>query len=984
MKLNKQNPLKPIIKKVAKETLIDNDNFFKVAIGASSGGLESLNVFFDHLPSNSGMAYIIIQHLDPTRKSLLAELLAKHTKMPVTEIKNKTELEPNTVYTIPPNKTLRVKNSTLLLSNITESSGKRTLINTFFNSLAEDQKEKAIGIILSGTGNDGTEGLAMIKKAGGLTIVQDLKTSKYKGMPQCAISANAHDYILEPIEMPNCIMKTKPRKIFHQHALTELTVPTEHQLKIILSLIHHQTGYDFLNYKTNTIIRRIHKRITTNQIHDIEDYISLLKNNTTEVTNLYNDFLIGVTTFFRDKEVFKKIEQKIIPQLLINAKQKKEIRIWVCGCSTGEEAYTLAMLCKEALDKNNSTARVTIFATDIDKQAIAIARNAYYSASIVANISQTRLALHFIKKEKGFQIKKEIRQMVVFANHNIISDPPFSKMDMITCRNLLIYLNSDLQKKIIPIFHYSLNNDGALILGKSESLGDFENSFSIFDSKLKIYNKKSISIPLKYNAIQNLQFIDKNNYSIEKAKTTMSSKKINMSSITDKILLENYAPPSIIVDEKNNAIYYSGNTSQYIESPIGETNLNIIDNAKRGLKSHLELAIQKARASNQLVEIKNIDIKVNNHFKTINLLIKPIFLKEKELSALMVIFENADKLQSSDDINKPIIKDSNKASATAIEKELKITRDHLQTLIDELKTSNEDLQITNEEYQSSNEELQSANEELETSREELQSVNEELITVNTELSEKIEQLSQANDDLDNLLSSTELATVFLDRKLNIKRFTPAATKIFNLIPTDIDRPVTHLSSNILYKALAEDVKQVLKTLIIKSVEVQAIDKTWYYMRILPYRTAENIIEGVLITFIDITTQKKTENKLKNVNENLNMVIDHLPIVPYTCVASNNIKITYVGASSEKVMGFLPDQFINKNTFWINRVHPADRKKIKLLYATIGKKGTMQITFRWKCSDGKYKHFLNYVKHIFSENKNESYIVGVWHEKIMDK
>jgi two-component system CheB/CheR fusion protein len=557
-------------------------------------------------------------------------------------------------------------------------------------------------------------------------------------------------------------------------------------------------------------------------------------------------------------------------------------------------------------------------------------------------------------------------------------------MDMITCRNLLIYLNSDLQKKIIPIFHYSLNNDGALILGKSESLGDFENSFSIFDSKLKIYNKKSISIPLKYNAIQNLQFIDKNNYSIEKAKTTMSSKKINMSSITDKILLENYAPPSIIVDEKNNAIYYSGNTSQYIESPIGETNLNIIDNAKRGLKSHLELAIQKARASNQLVEIKNIDIKVNNHFKTINLLIKPIFLKEKELSALMVIFENADKLQSSDDINKPIIKDSNKASATAIEKELKITRDHLQTLIDELKTSNEDLQITNEEYQSSNEELQSANEELETSREELQSVNEELITVNTELSEKIEQLSQANDDLDNLLSSTELATVFLDRKLNIKRFTPAATKIFNLIPTDIDRPVTHLSSNILYKALAEDVKQVLKTLIIKSVEVQAIDKTWYYMRILPYRTAENIIEGVLITFIDITTQKKTENKLKNVNENLNMVIDHLPIVPYTCVASNNIKITYVGASSEKVMGFLPDQFINKNTFWINRVHPADRKKIKLLYATIGKKGTMQITFRWKCSDGKYKHFLNYVKHIFSENKNESYIVGMWHEKIMDK
>jgi two-component system CheB/CheR fusion protein len=354
------------------------------------------------------------------------------------------------------------------------------------------------------------------------------------------------------------------------------------------------------------------------------------------------------------------------------------------------------------------------------------------------------------------------------------------------------------------------------------------------------------------------------------------------------------------------------------------------------------------------------------------------------LGTLMVIFEATEKIKNSADINQPIIKEQKKVSLNALEKELQITRDHLQNLIDELKISNEELQITNEEYQSSNEELQSANEELETSREELQSVNEELITVNTELSEKIEQLSQANDDLDNLLSSTEVATVFLDRNLNIKRFTPAATKIFNLIPTDIDRPVTHLSSNIIYKALAEDVKQVLKTLAVKSAEVQSINETWYYMRIMPYRTAENIIEGVLITFIDITTQKRTENKLQHVNENLNMIIEHLPIVPYTCVASNNIKITYVGNSSEKVMGFLPDQYINKNSFWLSRVHPADKKKIKLLYSSIGKKGTVQMPFRWKCSDGKYKHFINYIKYVVTENKNESYIVGVWHEKLDDK
>jgi two-component system CheB/CheR fusion protein len=460
----------------------------------------------------------------------------------------------------------------------------------------------------------------------------------------------------------------------------------------------------------------------------------------------------------------------------------------------------------------------------------------------------------------------------------------------------------------------------------------------------------------------------------------MIDKKINISLLTEKILLDNYAPPSVIIDKKNKALYFTGNTSQYLEPPTGEANLNILEMAKRGLKVNLEAAVKKARATNAIVETNNIDIKVNNHYQTINLIVKPILLKEKDLGVLMIIFETADRTKSIALQSESKPNASKKINPSSLEKELEITRNNLQTVIDELKNTNEDLQITNEEFQSSNEELQSTNEELETSREELQSVNEELITVNSELSTKIEQLSQANDDLDNLLSSIEIATVFLDRNLNIKRFTPAATKIFNLIPTDIDRPVTHLTGNLLYKGLSTDVIHALKTLATKAAEVQAIDGTWYNMRILPYRTSENIIEGVLVTFIDITDQKKNEYKLKKVNESLNMILERLPIVPYICLTIPKLNITYVGKNSEKVMGFLPEKFTKKTAFWFSRIHPSDKKKITTSFLNVEKKGTLEVPFRWKCSDGKYKNFVNYITYVISENKNENYIVGVWQEK----
>jgi two-component system CheB/CheR fusion protein len=981
----KKNVQKKVIlnkpKKVLRKSLFNNkkSDFFIVGIGASAGGLDAFKEFFENIPADSGMAFVIVQHLDPTHKSLLSELIAEHTQMKVSEIKDGMIVKPNCIYIIPPNKDLRIFNGSLQLIKPTEIRTKRRTIDSFFHSLSQDQKEKAIGIILSGTGTEGTLGLKDIKAEGGVTIVQDPKSAQFKGMPQNAIAAKVADFILSPAKMPEQLIKYAKKISINTNNPQLLVSPPINLLNKIYQLIRNKTGYDFSNYKTNTILRRIAKRTALNHIDNLEDYIIFLQNNPDEIEKLYKDFLIGVTAFFRDKEVFQNLEKTAIPYLLKTNSEKQEIRVWVCACSTGEEAYSLAMLFKEALEKNKQFTKVIIFASDIDKEAIEFARNGVYSENALANVSSERLSRHFINTEKGFQFKKEIREMIVFAHHNVIKDPPFSKMDLITCRNLLIYLTSELQKRIIPLFHYSLNNDGLLLLGTSESIGDSAESFTVFDPKIKIYKKKIDTAMRKTKTHYQLPDIKDATSHPAVIVNSKVKKKVNISGLTEKILLDNYAPPSVIIDKDNNALYFSGNTGLYLEPPSGEASLDILEMAKKGLRTPLEAALKKARTSKTEIKVKDVDVKINEHYQTVDLLIKHVLTKESDIGAMMIIFESPErskKIRSTKSTKDAI---SQKPKLTELEKELKITREHLQTAINELETSNEDLQTTNEEYQSSNEELQSTNEELETSREELQSVNEELITVNTELSGKIEQLSQANDDLNNLLSSIEVATIFLDRNLNIKRFTPAATKMFNLIPSDIDRPVTHLSSNIVYKALADDVKNALKTLAVKSADVQAIDETWYHMRILPYRTEENIIEGVLVTFIDITEQKNTEEKLKKTNEHLNMILENLPAVPYTCVAEPSFKISFVGKSCEKVLGFLPEQFTKKSSFWINRINANDKKKILSAFSSISKKGSFDLPFSWKCSDGKYKQFINYMRYVASENGRPAYIVGVWQE-----
>ncbi len=952
--------------------------FFIVGIGLSAGGLEALKQFFDPMPSDTGIAFIIVQHLDPTHKSILAELIAQHTKMQVIEIKNGNPILPNCVYVLPPNKELRILNNSLELINLNTNRLKRRLIDSFLNSLAKDQKEKAIGIILSGNGSDGSIGLMEIKLEGGMTIVQDPLTAKYSGMPEHAIAVKSADYISSPEKMPEILLKfIKTGK--YDLIPKGLTNPNKDQLNSIFQIIRNNTGYDFSNYKISTIVRRISKRIAINQVESIEKYIEFLNNHTDEITNLYKDFLIGVTSFFRDKQVFSSIEKKAIPYLLNKCFEKQKIRVWVCGCSTGEEAYSLAILFNEALKQNKQFMKVIIFASDIDKEAIDFARKGLYAESIADDVSSEFLLKYFTKKENGYELKKEIREMVVFAHHNVIKDPPFSKMDLITCRNLLIYINSDLQKKIIPVFHYSLSNDSMLILGTSESIGEYGYMFSDFDEKNKIFKKKN-NFDKKNNNLYALSFTEHNTNLNGVESSSKNIKISNNFGITEKILLDEYAPPTVIIDNNNEALYFYGKTSMYLDLPSGAARMNILDMAKKELKPVLENAIKKVRQSNIETQSEGIEIVINSLITKINVKVKPILDKEYNLGTLMVIFESEKNISNKYILEKNVVKGKQKIVPSELERELKITHEHLKIAMNELEKSKKELQSTNEVYQSSNETLQSTCEELETSREELQSVNEELTTVNTELYYKIEQLSQSNNDLNNLLRSIEVATLFVDKELKIKRFNPAASKIFNIIPSDIDRIVTQLNNNLNYSSLSDDLTHTLKTLTTKSIEVKTIDGVWFNMRIIPYRTIENVIEGVLLTLVDITEQKDVEVKLKANNEFLYLLLKNSPVVVYTCNVASEIVFDFVAANSESVMGYLPEEFIKHNSFWINRMPAADKKKMLKLYSDLQKDGISEIPFKWKGADGKYKQFINHFKCVSAEKNKPTYIIGGWYEK----
>lgn len=864
--------------------------FLIAGMGASAGGLEAFKAFFSAAPKNMGMAFVIVQHLDPTHKSLMVQLLKSHTDMEVKEVKDKTKVLPNNVYVIPPNKDMAIFNGVLHLMEPSAARGFRKPIDFFFRSLAEDQQEKAIGIVLSGTGTEGTLGLKDIKGQGGLSIVQDPETAKYDGMPRSAISAGVEDFILEVKNIPEALVKYANNRTFKPVGKTEIISTNNELLEKIFILLRNETGCNFGDYKSSTVIRRIEKRMALNQVDKLETYLKYLQKNKEELRKLFDELLIGVTSFFRDKEAYDAVEEKIIPQIIKDKIDGDTIRIWVAGCSTGEEAYSLAILFSEAINKQAKSLKLQIFASDLDERAINTARQGIYPETICTDVSPERLRRYFTAESNTYRITKDIRDKIIFSQHNLIKDPPFSKQDMVSCRNLLIYLNIEAQKKVFAIFHYALNPEGILFLGSSESLGEYANLFEVIDRKQKLFKRKKVH----KNKIPDIGHLFREPASLKTTPIIATPKPEqtgSLAKITEKLLLDNYAPACAIINIKGDAVYFSGNTGKYLQPSPGEARLNIVDMARKGLKTDLRTIISKIRKSKTIEIRKNINVKTNGSYQIIDLCLRPIKYLTEEDEYFMLTFEGQNITTTAEVSEVKSKHPDDTSELLALEQELTATKEYLRSTIEELEVSNEELKSSNEELQSGNEELQSTNEELETSKEELQSVNEEIVTVNTELQGKIDELAQAYDDMNNLLASTEIGTIFLDSDLKIKRFTPSMTKIINLIQSDVGRPVQDLSSNLIYEGIVEDAKKVLEKLSPFQAAVKSNDGSWYQMQIMPYRTSMNVIEGVVITFVDITEEKSLLEELNQVKENY----DHLLELTQTSVYTQDTKLVYTSA-----------------------------------------------------------------------------------------
>jgi two-component system, chemotaxis family, CheB/CheR fusion protein len=777
---------------------IKDPKFPIVGIGASAGGLDAFEKFFSKMAHDSGMAFVLVQHLSSPHKSILDELVQRQTRMQVCQVTDQIKVQPNCVYIIPPNSDMALLHGELHLMEPDAPRGLRLPIDFFFRSLAQDQHERAIGIVLSGTGTDGTLGLKAIKGTGGMVMTQAPESAAYDGMPRSAINTNMVDFVLPPEQMAKQLV-TYVGKVFNPETRVAPPAASEssNNLQKIFILLRAQTGHDFSYYKQNTIQRRIERRMVINQIENLIDYVRYLQKNPLEIETLFRELLIGVTNFFRDPDAFAVLEKEVIPRLFEGRPMDQAVRVWVPGCSTGEEAYSIAILIREQLEALKRDFKIQIFATDIDSDAIQKARSGVYPDGILADVSEERLERFFRKENSAYQIQKGIRDMVVFAEQNIIGDPPFSKMDLISCRNLLIYMQVPLQKKVLPLFHYSLKQDGVLFLGNSESIGEFKDIFTPINRKWKIYRRKGIVTGQRPMIDFPAPHFMKDIGPKSTAGPGSQDEKISLPDLVAATLLHRYTPTAVIVNDKGEVLYTHGRTGKYLEPATGEASLNILRMAREGLRLELTAALRKCIATKTEVVYRGIRVKTNGDYQTINLIISPMKEPINLRGLNLVLFEDVIVDSHLDDLDLNIegpVTDKDQRILD-LERELRNKEEYLQTTIEELETSNEELKSTNEELQSSNEELQSTNEELETSKEELQSVNEELVTVNSEHQLKIDELSLANNDMANLFASTEVGTVFLNRQLCIQRFTPAITNIINLIQTDVGRPMAHIVAN---------------------------------------------------------------------------------------------------------------------------------------------------------------------------------------------
>ena len=828
-----------------------------VAIGASAGGLDPIVAFLANVPQESGIAYVVIQHLDPTQKAMLPELLQRATSIPVTEITHQAELRPNHIYVIPSNADLGLSKGRFQLSEPVQLRGHRLPINSFFESLAAELGELAVGVIFSGMGSDGTRGLQAIKQAGGLTLAQHPDTAKFDMMPQSAIAAEVVDLVDFPDKMPEKILTYLFRSSF-------LSLPGRepngrNSLQEIVSLLSEHTGNSFTDYKINTVLRRIERRMSLYQMTSMDEYVPYLRANPAEIDLLFKELLIGVTSFFRDPKVWEYLKMVALPQLLAAHPDGRAFKAWVPACSTGEEAYSLAMVFQEVVAGINPPSKYSlqIFATDLSADAIDRARQGRFPHSISSDVSAERLERFFLRDKSDYHVKKEIRNTIIFAQQNIISDPPFTKLDILCCRNLLIYLNAKLQQRLIPLFHYALKRDGILLLGSADTPGHFSDLFSPLTTSTRLYRR------LDNLARQRLPTYFPTKVSLASPPTPSDTREVSMTgkiqSHVEQLLLQKYSPAAALLNQDGDILYINGRTGAFLEPAAGKANWNIHAMAREGLRYELAGLIKQALQSESVVRLKGLVVRDHlGQSLGVDLSAEALSQPESLRGMVFVTFSSV-----------PLVAEARRGRSPnpkvlELEQQLAQARNEIQAVRDEMQTSREELKSANEELQSTNEELQSTNEELTTSKEEMQSLNEELYTVNAELQSKVDDLSLVNSDMKNLLNSTDIATIFLDSDLRIRRFTAPATQIYKLIQTDLRRPLSDIVNDLDFPDLETEALEVIRSLVFCERQVPTKNGRWYNVRIMPYRTIENVIDGVVVTFINITESKLLEAQLRQI------------------------------------------------------------------------------------------------------------------------
>lgn len=884
-----------------------------VAIGASAGGLDALKKFFTAMSPDPGMAFVLVQHLDPTHESTLADLMSRYTPLKVVQAKDGMKVESDYLYIIPPNKDMGLMNRTIQLMEPVEPHGMRLPINFFLKNLAEDQKERSIAIIFSGFGSDGTIGIKSIKAAGGMVMAQDPATADSNSMPASAIQTGLVDFILPPEEMPEKLMNYVESA---HKTIKKILTPkeeTERALQKIFMLIRNRTSHDFSYYKENTVYRRISRRMNIHQIENIQTYLRYLQENPHEIDILFKELLINVTSFFRDKKSFDSFKNSL-KELIKQKLDVDNLRVWVPGCSSGEEVYSIAIIIHELLEESGKNIDVQIFGTDIDIDALTTARSGTYPSTIAEDVSPELLNKYFVKKDNVFTIRTDIREMVVFAPHDVLIDPPFTKLDVLSCRNLLIYLNGEAQQKVISNFNYALNKDGILFLGPSESVGEFVDAFNVVDKKWKIFKcVKSTEFIRRFVEVHPIPRTQLSNFETGIGlKQLNTSKSVNIVNLAEKELLDIYVPPSAIITDFGEILYIHGRLGNYLEPAQGKAKLNIVEMAREGLKFELNSSIQNAISKKSEIVVEGLRVKNNGGHIFINLNVKPLEL-ETTKGLLIVSFEevSVDKNGKKDKMKLNMVTKGDER-IRELESELNLTKERLNVTIEEMKSSNEELRSANEELQSMNEESQSTNEELETSKEELQSINEEMVTVNNELQMKIDELTQATDDMNNLFNSTEIAIIFLDRDLNIRRYTKEATNLIKMIESDVGRPFSDIATNLKYDNFTDDIQQVMDRVTFKETEIETEDGKWFQTRIMPYKTFKNVIDGVVITFNNITERKEQITDALDALELADSVVQTVrePLL----VLDSKMKVVSANRSFYQTFKVTPENTIGKNLY----------------------------------------------------------------------